>query len=428
MPENNYSDFTHKPERALAISAIKKGLDREQLLEHIDELEFLAETAGADIIAKVIQELDSINPATVIGKGKIQEIKQLIEEEQITLVIFDNDITPVQARNLEKNFNIKVIDRSGLILDIFAKHARTIEAKTQVELAQLEYLLPRLTRMWPHLSKQYGGIGTKGPGETQIETDRRVIKTKIQKLKSKLIEIDKQKLVQKKGRESLPRFALVGYTNAGKSTLMNMITEADVQVENKLFATLDTTVRTFKLPNGNKALLSDTVGFIRKLPAHLIASFRSTLAEAKDADVLLHIIDISNKAYTEQIDAVLETLDALNIKNKPIINVFNKIDLLTDNFELKNFMKLYPDALFISAQRGLNISNLLRVMEERYNQQSKIFSIKIPYSDLNLLNILYSKFDVQSRKDLDDGIFCEVKVINANFDYFKNVFSQFIIN
>lgn len=428
MPELTYPENNNKPERALAISAVKKGQNREQIHEHIEELEFLAETAGADIIAKIMQELDYINPATVIGKGKIQEIKQIIEEEQISLVIFDNDITPTQARNLEKEFNIKVIDRSGLILDIFAKHARTIEAKTQVELAQLEYLLPRLTRMWTHLSKQYGGIGTKGPGETQIETDRRVIKTKIQRLKSKLIEIDKQKLVQKKGRESLPRFALVGYTNAGKSTLMNLITEADVLVENKLFATLDTTVRTFRLPNGNNALLSDTVGFIRKLPAHLIASFRSTLAEAKDADVLLNVIDISNKSYIEQINTVLETLDALNIKNKPIIYVFNKIDLLTDNFELKNFMKLYPDAVFISAQRGLNISKLLQVMQDKYEEQSKIFKLKIPYSNTHLLNILYSKFDVQFRNDFDDGIYCEVKVINDNFDYFNNVLSKFIIN
>ncbi len=428
MPNNTLSDNIPKPERAIAISAKKKGENREKTLEHIEELEFLAATAGADVIIKIFQELSSINTATVIGKGKLQEIREIIQEENITLLLLDDDIAPTQARNLEQELNIKVIDRSGLILDIFAKHAQTLEAKTQVELAQLQYMLPRLTRMWTHLSKQYGGIGTKGPGETQIETDRRVIKTRIQKLKSKLIEIDKQKQVQKKGRESLPRFALVGYTNAGKSTLMNIITDADVVVENKLFATLDTTVRSFKMPNGITALLSDTVGFIRKLPTHLIASFRSTLAEAKDADVLINVIDITHKASPEHIETVHETLENLGMGSKPIIYAFNKIDLFNDYYELRSIANQYNDSVFISAQRGLNIQDLLDMMQKKYEEFCNIFKIKLPYSDANLLNILYSKFDILNRNDFEDGIYFEVKVVNEKNNYFKNLLAPYLIN
>ena len=295
-----------KIENAVAISVNKKGGDRELAMEHLDELEFLAETAGAKVIEKVYQELPRKNKATVIGKGKVQEVLELIQDENIELVIFDDDLSPAQVKNLEKAWNVKVLDRSGIILDIFCERAQTVEAKTQVELAQLQYLMPRLTRMWTHLSKQYGGIGSKGPGETQIETDRRIIRTKIEKLKSKLEVIDKQNAQKRKNRTSTPRFALVGYTNAGKSTLMKAITNSEVYIQDELFATLDTTVRGFELPNGQEAILSDTVGFIRKLPTHLVASFRSTLAETSESDIILHVVDVSHYNYKDQIQVVDE--------------------------------------------------------------------------------------------------------------------------
>ena len=319
-------DTTIQKEKAIAIAFGKKGTDRELAFEHLNELESLADTAGAEIIEKVYQELAAPNPATIVGKGKIEEIKFLIETKEITLVIFDDDLSPSQLRNLENELEVKIIDRSGLIIDIFAKHAKSLEAQTQVELAQSQYLLPKLSKMWTHLSKQYGGIGTKGPGETQIETDRRALRMKIQRLKDKLKEISVQKEQQKKGRASLPRFSLIGYTNAGKSSLMNTISDASVFVEDKLFATLDTTVRAFNFPNGQKGLLSDTVGFIRKLPTHLIASFRSTLAEAADADILIHVVDVSHKYFREHIKVVDDTLEFLKLSEKPTLLVFNKID------------------------------------------------------------------------------------------------------
>ncbi|HOK14733.1 MAG TPA: GTPase HflX, partial [Candidatus Kapabacteria bacterium] len=295
-------------ERAIACSVKVKGSNREEAMEDLDELVFLAETAGAEIIHKIYQELPKINSATVLGKGKLEEVKQIVKEDNITLIIFDDNLSPAQVNNLEKELNIKVTDRSSIILDIFATRARTNEAKTQVELAQLQYILPRLTRMWTHLSKQYGGIGTRGPGETQIETDRRIIRLRIQNLKEKLKEIELQKKEQRKKRSEMPKFALVGYTNVGKSTLINTITNAGVYVEDKLFATLDTTVRQFSLPSGQKALISDTVGFIKKLPHNLVASFKSTLMEAMEADVLLHVIDVSHKLFREQIETVNKTL------------------------------------------------------------------------------------------------------------------------
>jgi len=420
------------PEKSIIIGIGKKNSDRDVAREHLDELELLAKTAGAEVIDRIYQELDKPNPATAIGKGKVQEIKEIIQQKNIQLVIFDDDLSPVQARNLEKEFNVKVMDRTGLILDIFAQHARTNEAKTQVELAQLEYLLPRLTRMWTHLSKQYGGIGTKGPGETQIESDRRLIRRRIQKLRAKLNEIDVQKEQQRKGRNTLPRFAIIGYTNAGKSTLMNLLTNAEVLIEDKLFATLDTTVRAFEFTDdfgkSIKVLISDTVGFIRKLPPNLVASFRSTLAEVRESDYLIHVIDSSEKQYAEHIKTVEETLKSLNIKDKPILKVFNKIDLIQDKHDLQQLMESNPDGIFISAQRGINIPKLLREMQKLLNNRVDYFKLEFKWNEMNILSQLYSIWEVINRFDDEDKILLIVKVSNEQKDKFINQFSRYIMD
>lgn len=414
-----------KRERAIAISVKRKGIDRSESLEHLDELAFLSETAGADVIQKIYQELENPNPATVIGKGKVEEIKNIISDENISLLIFDDDLTSAQIRNLSNELKVKILDRSGIILDIFANRAKTLEAKTQVELAQLQYLLPRLTRMWTHLSKQYGGIGTKGPGETQIETDRRIIRQRIGKLKEKIDDISIHKELIKKNRESLPCFALVGYTNTGKSTLMKAITSSDVYIEDKLFATLDTTIRSFYLPNGRKALLSDTVGFIRKLPAHLIASFQSTLSEASDADVLIHVVDVSLENFQEQVNVVDETLQILKISDKPTIIAFNKIDKLDELNEIFHLKEDYPNSIFISAERGINIHSLLDLIQAIYEKSSKLASIKLPYSDMNQISNLYDNFEIVKRDDKEDGIYFEIKVPGSKITMFKQMFGKY---
>ena len=425
-------DVTEKRERAIAVAVCKKGSKngiryRDIMFEHLKELEFLAETAGAEIVDKVWQELAYINKATVIGKGKREELKETIKEQDISLVIFDDDLSASQMRNLEEILEIKVMDRSGLILEIFVKHAKTLEAKTQVDLAQTEYLLPRLTRMWTHLSKQYGGIGTKGPGETQIETDRRTLKTKIQRLKEKLKNIEIQKEQQGKGRSNLPRFSLVGYTNSGKSTLMNSITDADVYIEDKLFATLDTTVRAFNFPNGQKALLSDTVGFIRKLPPHLVASFRSTLAEARDADVIINVIDISDENFRDHINVVNETLDHLKISDKPTILVFNKIDALDEDYHGRRAIEEeFPNSILISAVRGININGLIDFMQKKYEENSSGLHILLPYTEMQLISQIYEYGDIKERTDKDVGILLEVKVAAEKYEYFMHKFGNFI--
>lgn len=416
-----------KIERAIAMTVIRKGSDRQVALEHLDELAFLAETAGAIVIEKFYQELAKPNVATLIGKGKVQELKEEVINNEITLVIFDEDLSPVQVRNLEKSLEIKVLDRSGIILDIFAARAQTLEAKTQVELAQMQYLMPRLTRMWTHLSKQFGGIGTKGPGETQIETDRRIVREKIQYLKNKLIEIEKNREIQRKSREGMPRFALVGYTNAGKSTLMRTITEAEVYIEDKLFATLDTTVRGFELPNGSKALLSDTVGFIRKLPTHLVASFRSTLAEAKEADVLIHVVDVTHEFFRDHIKIVEATLEDLNISDIPTILVFNKIDLMVERIGIAYIKEEYPNAVFISAERGMNINGLLEEMQGVYDANSNDFVIMIPYADSSKVSKLYSVGDILDKQDTDLGSEYKIRIKPDRTELFKNIYGSYII-
>lgn len=418
-------DLTAKREKALAVAVVRKGANRELVFDYLDELEELADTAGADILEKTYQELAKPSSSTAVGSGKVQELKEMIQEQGINLVIFDDDLSPAQVRNLEKEWAIKVIDRSGLILDIFAKHARSIEAKTQVELAQMQYLLPRLTRMWTHLSKQFGGIGTKGPGETQIETDRRLIKVRIAKLQDDLKEISTHKEQQRKNRVSMPKFALVGYTNAGKSTLMNALTDSGVYVENKLFATLDTTIRALMLPSGQKAVISDTVGFIRKLPHHLVASFRSTLAEVADADVIIHVADVSHKMYKDQIKVVEQTLESLKILDKPVILALNKIDKI-DDFEALNAIKSdFPDSILISAKKVHNITMLLELMQSKYDENVKYTKLMLPYTDMQKISQIYSLSEVIKREDQDEGIYLELKINKDQDELFMHKFGSY---
>ncbi len=312
-------------EKAVFVGVIKQGDDERQIMEYLDELEFLAETAGAVGVKKFIQKVDRPDSRTYIRSGKLTEIKQFIEENEVEVVIFDDELSPTQLRNIERELNIRILDRTNLILDIFAQRAKTAYAKMQVELAQYQYLLPRLTRMWTHLERQKGGIGMRGPGETQIETDRRIIQDKIAKLKEQLKKVDKQMASQRGNRGSLVRISLVGYTNVGKSTLMNLLAKSDVFAENKLFATLDTTVRKVVIENV-PFLLSDTVGFIRKLPHQLVEAFKSTLDEVREADILMHVVDISHPNFEEHIRVVEETLKDIKAIDKPIFVVFNKID------------------------------------------------------------------------------------------------------
>ncbi len=389
-------------ERAIIVGVIFPNQTKAQVEEYLDELELLADTAGADVIYRVYQERERPDPAFFIGRGKAEQIAKMVDEDKIDIVIFDDDLSGAQVRNLEEIINCKVIDRTTLILDIFASHARTASAKIQVELAQLEYLLPRLTGKWRHLSKQYGGIGTKGPGETQLETDRRLVKRKIAILKKKLSEIDNQRKVQRKGRRDIFRVALVGYTNAGKSTLLNVMADANVYVEDKLFATLDATTRVVRLSPTRKILLTDTVGFIRKLPHHLIASFKSTLDEIVEADILIHVVDISSPNFREQIKVVEQTLDELGALDKPIITAFNKIDKLEDRSLIYNLANEFKDAVFISASRGVNIQALkdkiLSIVDDHYVE----IIGKINVSNSEAMSLIYKLGEVLEVKYTDD--------------------------
>ena len=414
-------------ERAIIAAVVKKGADPEVVKEHLDELVLLLDTAGAVVVGRITQERERPDISTALGKGKVLELKELLELHPAEMVVFDDELSPAQVRNLEKELNVKVLDRSGVILDIFAAHARSVEARTQVELAQLEYLLPRLTRMWTHLSKQFGGIGTKGPGETQIETDRRMYRTRMQRLREKLRDIDAQRIVQRKGREGLPRFALVGYTNAGKSSLMRQLTQADVFIEDRLFATLDTTVRSLELPSGQRALISDTVGFIRKLPPQLVASFRSTLSETLEADVLLHVVDISHPHFRDHINVVEETLKALGAQDTPQILVFNKIDLVDDRFLLNDAEAEYPNCVFVSAQRGLNLLRLLQRMQEAYDESAIVRTLEIPYEDMRIVSRMYEDLEVLHRHDGDHAIRLSVRIPSDKLPLFTSRYGQFAV-
>lgn len=384
-------------ERAVLVGLVTPSQNEAKATEYLDELAFLADTAGAETVKTFLQKADYPNPRTYVGKGKLEEIRTFIEDNEIGMAIFDDDLTSKQVVNIERELKVKILDRTSLILDIFAKRARTANAKTQVELAQYQYLLPRLTRMWTHLERQRGGIGMRGPGETQIETDRRIILDKISRLKKELQDIDKQKSIQRKNRGKLTRVALVGYTNAGKSTLMNVLSKSDVFAENKLFATLDTTVRKVIIDN-LPFLLTDTVGFIRKLPHHLVNSFKSTLDEVREADILVHVVDISHPNFEEQIEVVNKTLGEIcGEQQKPVIMVFNKIDAFTytpkdeddltpvtrENVSLeeleRSWMSRLPgDCVFISARTGAGVDRLRQLLYERARE---IHLTRFPYND-----------------------------------------------
>ena len=378
MIENNKISY----EKAVLIGIINSIQSEETVKDYLNELSFLAETAGGVVSKKFIQRIDKPNPKTFIGSGKLLEIQVYCKKNDISSVIFDDELSPTQQLNLEKYLKAKIIDRTGLILDIFAQRAKTSYAKNQVELAQYQYLMPRLKGLWTHLERQKGGIGMRGPGETEIETDRRIVRDRISLLKKKLSNIDKQMSVQRGNRGSLVRVALVGYTNVGKSTLMNLISKSDVFAENKLFATLDTTVRKMVIRN-LPFLVTDTVGFIRKLPTQLIESFKSTLNEITESDLLLHIVDISHPNYEDHIDSVNEILGQIDCSNKPFILVFNKIDKLKNNsFGIANKSKTEE---YISAEKKINISEL---KEKIFHHVRKIHIKRFPYN-----NFLYPEVD-----------------------------------
>ncbi|MDE6153532.1 MAG: GTPase HflX [Muribaculaceae bacterium] len=401
-------------ENTILVGLVTREQSEEKVNEYLDELEFLADTAGAVTVKRFIQKLDYPNPRTFVGKGKLDEIKQYIEENEVGMVIFDDDLSTKQVSNIERELQVKILDRTSLILDIFALRAQTANARTQVELAQYQYMLPRLTRLWTHLERQRGGIGMRGPGETQIETDRRIILDKISRLKEELKSIDKQKSIQRKNRGKLTRVALVGYTNVGKSTLMNLLSKSDVFAENKLFATLDTTVRKVIIDN-LPFLLTDTVGFIRKLPTNLVDSFKSTLDEVRDADLLVHVVDISHPQFEEQIEVVNKTLrDICGDQEKQMIMVFNKIDAFTykpkdaddltprtrENISLDELKatwmnKLHDNCVFISAKTGRNIDELKNLL---YEKAREIHLTRFPYNDF-----LFQKYDDIQQDDINES-------------------------
>lgn len=392
----DYWDHRPQAEPAVLIGVIGQDQSEEETNEYLDELAFLAETAGVAPSGFFTQKIDTPNPRTFIGTGKLQEIRTYVQENEIELAIFDDELQPTQLRNIERELKIRILDRTNLILDIFAQRAKTAHAKVQVELAQYQYLLPRLTRMWTHLERQRGGIGLRGPGETEIETDRRIIRDKISRLKEQLVKIDRQMSNQRKNRGKMVQVALVGYTNVGKSTLMNQLSKSDVFAENKLFATLDTTVR--KVVIGNLPfLVSDTVGFIRKLPTHLVESFKSTLDETRESDVLVHVVDISHSNYEEHIQVVESTLEEIGAGDKPVIMVFNKIDNfsyvkkdeddltpeLKENLSLDDLRRKWTNerrnVVFISALKKENIDHLKDLL---YQTVKEIHVKRYPYNDL----------------------------------------------
>ena len=399
----------HATESCVLVGLVQAGQDKWVINDHLKELGELAQTAGAEVSEVFIQERSAPDPAYFIGKGKVQEIALYIEMNEVDIVIFDDELSPAQTRNLEKMLEIKVIDRAALILDMFAAHARTSEARIQVELAQLNYLLPRLTGHWKHLSRQVGGIGTKGPGETQLETDRRLVRTRIAGLKRRLLKIEKQTKTQRQKRGDIFRAALIGYTNAGKSTLMNAVTKSDVLVEDKLFATLDTTIRKLTLGSENHILLSDTVGFIRKLPTHLVASFRSTLAEAIEADLLIHVVDATQENYRENIEVVSYILNDLGVEKKPQLLIFNKVDLIKTDAKLNELHHRYPDALFISAKRHIGISGLRKRIDEIISRQYEVSRVKFDYSKGEIENRIHKLAKVIERKFDENYIYFTIK-------------------
>ena len=396
-------DEAEKRERAVAVALQLEGRSREETLAHLDELLRLADTAGADVIDQILQARVRPDGATWIGKGKAEQVKAVVEELEADFVLVDDDLSPAQARNLSRIVDKRVLDRSGLILDIFARRARTREARVQVELAQLNYLLPRLTRAWTHLERQKGGIGLRGPGETQLETDRRLVRTRIATLKEDLACIVRQRGVRRGKRDELFRVALVGYTNAGKSTLLNRLTGADVLVEDRLFATLDSTVRRLDLPDGTACLVADTVGFIRKLPHHLVASFRSTLEEAADADLLLHVIDLADPSFEERIATVREVLAELGAGDKPVVHVFNKVDRVEDPVLLARAARDWAPAVLVSATQGVRLDALLELVSTRRRPARLDVDVLVPLPRYDLVARIRRELTVFSETAGEDG-------------------------
>lgn len=411
-----YTTENQDHEDALLIGIIKRNESRWIVEEHLNELEQLADTAGASVQDKIIQEKDKIDAATFIGRGKINEIKDLIYKQNINLIIFDEDLAPAQVRNLENFFEIKVIDRTILILDIFAKRAKTREAKTQVELAQLKYLLPRLTRQWTHLSRQVGGIGTKGPGETQLEVDRRLIRLKIRALTHELLKIQTRRNIHRSHRKSIFKVALVGYTNVGKSTLLNALTDSNVFVEDRLFATLDPTIKALEFTDKYRVLLIDTVGFIRKLPHHLIASFRSTLEEAAEADLLLHLVDISHPHFDTQMETVSVVLKELNLDKKNMIHVFNKVDLLKESAIISKLKEHYPDSIFISALRGVFLEDLKKKIVEILEKTMIEADVTLDVQNSKLISKIYSLAEVLRTNYTDSKVNFRIRTEQKQFN------------
>ncbi|GBD93713.1 GTPase HflX [bacterium BMS3Abin05] len=387
-------------ERAVLVGTRTPFQLRWEVEDYLDELELLADTAGADVVGRVIQDRRRPDPAFFIGKGKADLLSGLVSQLDANLAIFDDDLSPAQIRNLENSTHVKILDRSALILDIFAGRAKTKEARTQVELAQLQYLLPRLTRRWTHLSRQEGGIGTRGPGETQLETDRRMLKKRIKTLMDELEKIENQRKTRRKGRKGIFKVALVGYTNTGKSTLLNILSGAHAAVENRLFVTLDPIVRMLRLNAGQKLLLIDTVGFIRKLPHNLVASFKSTLEETTSADMLLHVVDISHPHFKEQIATVRSVFQELEIGRKPTLFVFNKVDLLEDQKRIGYVKRHFPQSVTISAKKGIFLEDL---------RQKLLTFIEGQFLEADI------SVDPQNH-DMISAIYREMVVLGSNFE------------
>ncbi|CAI8370604.1 MAG: GTPase HflX [Rhodothermaeota bacterium MED-G12] len=400
-------------EKVLLVGIYGLSSEKYQAEEHLEELALLTDTAGGIPVAKVLQQRNRPDVSSYVGKGKLTELKGQMSALGAKTIIFDDDLSPTQIRNVEKVTDAKVLDRSAVILDIFASRAQTAAAKTQVELAQLQYLLPRLTRYWTHLSRQSGGIGTKGPGETQIETDRRIIGQRIGVLKSKLEKLDKQLTTQRKSRDQMTRLSLVGYTNAGKSTLMNALTDSGVFTENRLFATLDSTVRRHQLRT-HEILLSDTVGFIRKLPHHLVQSFKSTLDEVREADLLIHLVDGSSTMVHEYIEVVQQTLKELKSNNKQTLLVFNKVDRMDDE-QHEILRGEYPNALYISAIRGIGLSELEEAIEQEIESHYIKVDLDIPIQAYKAVAFIHEHAHVENEKYTGEFVHITCRIDEKDF-------------
>ncbi|HMW36602.1 MAG TPA: GTPase HflX [bacterium] len=422
---NKTHDTTRKKERALLVGVAHDRQENRLVDDYLEELALLADTAGVEVVASVKQQLRQIDPSTYIGKGKVHEIVLKVQAENIQVVIFDDDLSPGQTKNIEREAKCKIIDRSALILDIFAKRARTRESKTQVELAQLEYLLPRLSKMWTHLERQGGGgVFTKGPGETQLETDRRLVGQRIAVLKEELKKIERQRETQRAGRGEVFRVALVGYTNVGKSTLLNALSQADVYVEDRLFATLDATTRKVFLDNDHSCLITDTVGFIRKLPHHLVASFRSTLEEVREADILLHVVDLSSPIFMEQMEAVEKVLRELNALKDARIVVFNKVDRVSDEALITSMRHQFPNSVFISAGRRIGLDKLKQAIKDEIEHAFTLDKVSFDSGDGKFYATVHHLAEVLEETYTDSRTTLHFRALKVNAERIKKLQSE----